>query len=353
MTPAATIRSAILLALALPSTSCGERYEDEKCLDLLSDGTCPSSRDALLAIRRKDCDGRTISVNGKPTVEDRDDFGGGDGETGTSATREMCCYPVTRRHTQDSCPVPGRPFLAEGTLRLAPVRSGDGWRDDLHPVIEHLTASQRRELADAWLDIARGEHAAIAAFARLSLELLQLGAPAELLEASQAAGLDEVRHAKGAFALACVYAGRHLEPGPLDLRGMPLTSTPATLGRAAAGEGCRDETLSALLAIETARTSRDPAVRSFLRKVAADETRHAAFSWRLLQWTLQAAPGIVRDVDETLLVPSREKPTPRGWSDEDHVLEAHGIWSPRKVAMIRTRGHREIVGPCWRQLRAA
>lgn len=51
-----------------------------------------------------------------------------------------------------------------------------------------------------------------------------------------------------------------------------------------AAEGCIRETYGALVAHVQARQAQDPAVRRVLRRIAADETRHAALSWELHGW---------------------------------------------------------------------
>ena len=52
-----------------------------------------------------------------------------------------------------------------------------------------------------------GEHASVASFARHTLQLLNIGAPSELLMSSQKAAIDEVRHAKMCYGLAAAFFG--------------------------------------------------------------------------------------------------------------------------------------------------
>jgi hypothetical protein len=112
----------------------------------------------------------------------------------------------------------GRPFRVEGKLRVAGLAACGDWSV---PAETADTADDPTmfALARAWLSDARLEHASIAAFARLTLELLHLGAPAELVQASQAASLDEIRHAKLCFGLGSRFAGKLVGPGPLDVSG--------------------------------------------------------------------------------------------------------------------------------------
>jgi hypothetical protein len=71
----------------------------------------------------------------------------------------------------------------------------------------------REKLTEYWLQNARMEHAAIGAFARLSLELLSLGSPPTLLKDTTAAQTDEIHHAELCFTLASHYAGEAISPG--------------------------------------------------------------------------------------------------------------------------------------------
>src|SRR5690606_37693683 len=124
--------------------------------------------------------------------------------------QEVCCY-----HWFDYCS--GRPLLAGDDAVAAPVRAGSTWLGEHVPqhMLGEPDADQRRRPAADWLADAQMEHASVAAFARAALELMAVGAPAELLAGCAEAGLDEVRHARLCFALAAAYGGVAYEPGPL------------------------------------------------------------------------------------------------------------------------------------------
>ena len=68
------------------------------------------------------------------------------------------------------------------------------------------TPEARAVLAEHWTQEAAFEHASIASFARLTLDLLSVGAPPDLLDAARAT-LDEIEHARITFALATATAG--------------------------------------------------------------------------------------------------------------------------------------------------
>src|SRR6478736_3829368 len=77
----------------------------------------------------------------------------------------------------------------------------------------------RLALGEYFAHSAQMEHVSIASFNRFSLQLLGLGAPAELIEGAQRAALDEVHHARICFAIAEQYLGQPLGPSALDLTG--------------------------------------------------------------------------------------------------------------------------------------
>lgn len=183
----------------------------------------------------------------------------------------------------------GRPFLVDGAARLAETAARDDWRDArVSPDVKSLEPSARCRLAEHWSRVALMEHASIAAFARFTLQLLAIGAPPELVVASQHAMAEETTHARLAFALASAYAGRELGPGALavegSLDGDDVDAFVATLLR----EGCIGETRAAVEAREELEKTSDPVVRAVLATIARDETRHAELAWRTLAWLVSS-----------------------------------------------------------------
>jgi hypothetical protein len=194
---------------------------------------------------------------------------------------EACCYEVF-----GSCPI-GRPFTVEGDARLASVEPNRGWSgSEALPEVSRLDETTRAALARAWTDEARTEHASVASFTRMVLELLSLGAPAELVGETLGAAEDERRHAIAAFSFASHYGQVELAPGPLDIRECLAASSAAEIAERLAGEGCVAETVSALLVGEAAERAEDPAVRAHLTRVAEEESAHALLAWKTLAWIL-------------------------------------------------------------------
>jgi hypothetical protein len=201
---------------------------------------------------------------------------------------------VAQAGTGGTC---GRPFLVSGTERLARATPRGDWRGAERPLPElgALTATERLALAAHWQAAALMEHASIAAFARFALELLALGAPAELLEQTTRAIQDEQRHATTCFALASAFAGAPTGPGPLPVNGclsaVDLESVTVTTFL----EGCIGETIAAVEARELSLTAVDPVVRETLARIADDELRHALLAWEFLGWALAKGGGNLAD----------------------------------------------------------
>ncbi|MDF3067470.1 MAG: hypothetical protein K0R38_3071 [Polyangiaceae bacterium] len=199
-----------------------------------------------------------------------------------------------RRRCDDA--VCGRPFLVEASVRVAATAARSDWTEnDLTPEMKHLTAAERAAEAAHWTKLAQMEHASIAAFARFQLQLLALGAPADLVNACNQALVDETKHARLCFALASAYAGRSVGPGALDVTHSLDATSLADIVELVIAEGCFGETSAALEALESADVATDPVVAGIYRTIAADEQRHAELAFRFVRWALQRDGQGVRE----------------------------------------------------------
>jgi hypothetical protein len=260
----------------------------------------------------------------------------------------QCCYTVTT----PAC-LTGRPFLVEDRPRFAPLRATAGWSRYLAPRLDDLSLGAREALAHAWSSDARGEHASIASFARFALDLLAVGAPADLVAAAQSAGLDEVRHAEMCFGLASAYAGRALAPGPFPFGGGVIVAgdLPA-LATMAVKEGCVGETLAALQAAEQLASASDPAVRSALRVIAGDEARHAELAWRSVAWAIaEGGEPVARAVRAAFAEALAAPPSPPAIPVEhERELAPHGRLGTGALARAFQRGIADVIAPAARRL---
>ena len=208
-------------------------------------------------------------------------------ETREAGDADACCYSWVRQ-----CPG-GRPLIDTSAQPVvAPLVPGQGW--DAGSFEMSASDDALRYAAQAWLADAAAEHASVASFARVSLELMALGAPPELLEGAHHAALDEIRHAKTCLSLARACGAASLQPAPLP----SVPQRDADLARFAVDtfvEGCVGETTAALAINRAAGAAPHPAVRVALQGIAEDEGRHAALAWRMLKWAVATGgPRVVR-----------------------------------------------------------
>lgn len=257
-------------------------------------------------------------------------------------------------------PVPGRPFQVAGEARIAGVRASRDWCGEGFGEATDMDPPRARCAAAYWLSAALMEHASIAAFARFSLQLLQLGAPLDLTRASHQAMRDETEHARRCFILASRYAGAPLGPAPLAMTGAFEEQSLAEIARLAFREGCVGETCAALEASEALEHAADAMVQETLALIAGDERRHAELAWRFLAWALERdSTGEVARVVQSELdrVRSEIAASPRAaariFTDEDAALSRHGILSAHHLGELRQAALISVVLPCAERLLAA
>jgi hypothetical protein len=235
------------------------------------------------------------------------------------------------------------------------VSTGELFRD-LERRARLLEPALRAALAERWSLAARFEHASIASFNRFSLELLALGAPAELVAASNRAALQEVAHARASFALASAYAGRDIGPGALDIAGLGLDRVALdVLASATVSEGCIDETLAAAEAAGAEERASEPAVRWVLATIAREEREHAALAFRFVRWACDVGGEPVREsarqTFHAALALRRASRQPAPDSPAlARALEEHGQLAPTTRAALRVRTCREVLEPAAREL---
>lgn len=235
----------------------------------------------------------------------------------------------------------GRPLRVAGRARRArSTRRGD-WQAAMAAVAQQAAA------AEHWRRIAALEHASVASFARFSLQLLALGAPAELLADCQQAAADEVEHARIAYAIASAFAGEAIGPGPLSLDGIDLDSDPETVLREVIVEGCIGETLGALEAAEAARAVDNPDIAAACARIAEDELRHAALGWRTARWLLACHPTLSAMACDTFAEGMRHHID--GIDESSAAIARHGI-AVRPA--LRREAWRTIIAPLSRTLLA-
>lgn len=187
-------------------------------------------------------------------------------------------------------------------------------------------------LAAQWRENGKTEHASVAAFARLSSDLMALGAPPELLEAANQDALDEIRHTRMCFGLARELDGKN--EGPLafpaarSARTLPSNRTLALaiLAVDSLVDGALHEGVSAAILAELARRCRIPRIEEMLRAIARDEGRHAAHGWDVAMWCAdEGGEPVLRALEGALEGLPREMRSPLPRAAEDGAWERFGI----------------------------
>jgi hypothetical protein len=123
------------------------------------------------------------------------------------------------------------------------------------------------------------EDASVPAFRRLKRDLADIGAPKRLQRSAARAAREERRHTRAAFAFAR-RVGRELRRAavPPHTRHRSIED----LARENAVEGCVHELHGAAMAAFAAKHARDPLMRAMMKRVAEEESSHAALGFELL-----------------------------------------------------------------------
>ncbi len=260
----------------------------------------------------------------------------------------LCCY-----HWFDYCS--GRPLLDDELAGVrAPLQPGGSWLFEHVPeatqdLVDDLTAAltppARATLAALWQTDAQDEHASVAAFARATLELLAVGAPPDLVAASQQASLDEIRHARACLTLAARYAAPQ-EPGPLPALA-PRDGGLVALACNTFLEGCVGETIAALAARRAARRCELQATRDTLLTISEDETRHAELAWATVAWAVRTGGRAVADALRALAHDLQARPVADPGPDRlsPATLAAHGRLTTAALAATRRDAWQDIIAP--------
>ena len=225
---------------------------------------------------------------------------------------------------------PGRPLRVQGELVSAEVKLGESnWAKGQRPDSSHLDESTRAALEALWLQDARGEHASIPAFSRISWQLAAIGAPPELLEWAYKAALEEIHHAQLCFALAEGYGGRSYSAQPIPAMfegGLDFTNDPIEfIATETIFDGCLVEGFFANLASVAAIQCEEPATLAALEQIAREEKSHTAFSWALLNWLLQQHPAKVKVIIQNAYhdLQSHRRPTALNQEQKKLVQKAN------------------------------
>lgn len=143
------------------------------------------------------------------------------------------------------------------------------------------------EIATYLEEAAYLEAASVDAFSTLEEELVHHGAPRSLVRAAARAAKDEVRHARMMRRLARRHDAvcRRPQVTRRRIRGLLEMAVENAV------EGCVRETFGAALAVRQSLVAGDESMRSAMKSIARDETRHARLAWRVGAWLERKLTG--------------------------------------------------------------
>jgi hypothetical protein len=246
----------------------------------------------------------------------------------------------------------GRQLRQLGRVLLPDLQPRSDWSTP--PLALETTEESPAGLADQWRENAKTEHASVAAFARLTLDLMALGAPPALIAAANQDAIDEIRHTELCFAIARALDGKSIGPDAFPqaqrVATLPRSRTLALAKLAVDSlvDGALHEGVSARVIGKLARRCEVPGIREALKEIAADEGWHAAHGWAVVRWcveeggrpVLAALLGALRTLPQTM-DPTRTAPAEDGswerWGIHGHALEAAEYVAARAQVVERVR----------------
>lgn len=346
----ASLRRSALLAVAA-TAGCIPDYAGEDSADTCGDGLAvfapgeafDGASSVALVCAQAPADLRCddpADVDGSDLVVHRDPACGYDADVTcgpvVDAVDGACCYAVSI----DGEWCAGRPLTVGAGHRQAGAGPAGDWCGAVGLDPTGLSAAARAGLGALWRADAAQEHASVAAFARATLQLMALGAPAGLLADLAAAQADEVAHAQAAYGVAAALDGQPRGPGPLDVSGLLGTVNAGPVLVDTLIGGAVGETLAAARARAAAEAAVDPALAGLLRRIADDEARHAALAWRIARWMLAARPDLHSAAARALAAPPALPPRPLGAAPA-----GWGHLAPPETAVLHAAAWRAVVVP--------
>lgn len=261
-----------------------------------------------------------------------------------------CCYAMNVRRRR--CIIKGRPYIVEGMVRTTACARREGWWDEdvvtQWESLESLPDAVREQIAAKWATDGCHEHASIASFSSFLMDLLALGAPADLIVKATQAVADEIDHAARCFTIASAYAQMPLGPDELDTSSSAQSRDIQQMLIAAIEEGCIGESCAAYEAQVAQVDAVHPYIRESLDVIAIDESDHALLAWAFVDWVLGEHPellSVARDAFEASAM-ATEPAWLVGESLMQSHLKRHGVLSEATTRDLRVHAYQHIVMPC-------
>ncbi|MCA9644382.1 MAG: hypothetical protein KC492_27000 [Myxococcales bacterium] len=191
-----------------------------------------------------------------------------------------------------------------GAPRLAPAESrASDWIDsrvlaEQRRGVEFVSGAVRRKVGDAWLTLALRVHRGVVDGSRMTLELMAVGAPAEILDRSEASCAELTDVSAMAFGVASAYLEGPRSPGGLE-EPQSLRVEPAGL---AAGIFCEDFFGGEVaLGVHQAlrRTTLEPEIAPIVEAICSAARNRLELARAALLWLLGGpASGAIKTLED-------------------------------------------------------
>ncbi len=146
-----------------------------------------------------------------------------------------------------------------------------------------------RRVAKEWERRASSEYVSAAHAHELTLWLIQIGAPPDLVRDGIRVVQDELLHSELCQAASVAAGGQDVPQIDRALLSLPQTSNhELDVLMTAVKLFCLGETLAVRMFTHARRTCTQPDARRALDRIVIDEPRHRSFGWDLLDWFLQS-----------------------------------------------------------------
>ena len=321
-----------------------ECVESRYCTQVYNE-ECPSAEDFKNAyLPTETCDGlEHVEPISQATASEISE----DTASGSESNSYTCCYETLAKTGGPLCDdIPsgateGRPLIFDGVAQAASICPGKTWSKG--PLAEsiQLTFKQRQLLAVFWLRTAQMEHASVASFHQFALDLMRFGASPDLLIRTNKAIMDEISHAKAAFAITEGFLNQSLSPGDFDMKIQPAKDL-IDFAKKVALEAAINETLAVILATLQREQCTDYAIKKFLTDIIREEAEHAELAWDTLRWLIKkGGQGVVDSLWSLTTIDF----TPDVSSFPIIGIPSHGLPSQRVTSSVLKHAYQHVVIP--------
>lgn len=202
---------------------------------------------------------------------------------------------------------------------------------------------------DEWRARIAAEYTSAAITQHLTLWLIQVGAPPDLIDAGLAIVADELAHSRLSHEVYTAAGGTqppNIDQGSLGLAG---DGSLDDILRIAVRVFCLGETVAVPLFSHLRAPCTEPVAKAALDRILRDEVRHRDFGWDLLDWLSTVMPDASTRVTAALPEMMRELERSYGTGNEVVARDAAGMGSmtdaerawglapPREYAQILAR----------------